>query len=118
MEPWNIRPNRDWAVVRRDKRKTTMSCGLYFPVELNHEQLHEGSGFIVRIGVGPIAKSEELSSGQRILYRSYLKDIHPLPTGQRWEDGELQEFALISLKDVLAQLDPDVEVGLLSERKS
>ena len=117
-EPWQLRPaNEDWAVICEDKRKTELSCGIIIPIVTNHERLHEGSGYIIRLNSGPIAKAERLKPGCRILYRSYLKYIHQLETTKHHPTGEPCEYFLISLKDVLTELDPGVEVGLLSERK-
>jgi co-chaperonin GroES (HSP10) len=117
FEPWQLRPKKDWVVICLDKRKTELSSGLIIPVETNHEKLHEGSGYIIRIGVGPIAEAEKLGRATRILFRSYLKYIHPLNTTKTYADGEPVQYALVSLEDVIAEIDPDVEIGLLSERK-
>jgi co-chaperonin GroES (HSP10) len=115
--PGNIRPKKDWAVVRLDQRKTTLSSGIIIPMETNHEKLHEGSGVLIRFGSGPIAEAETLAIGDRVLFRSYLKEISRLPSTSVWPDGEKQEFFLISLQDVSAVIPKGVEVGLLSERK-
>ena len=118
FEPWELRPyHEDWAVVCQDQRKTELSCGLIIPVETNHERLHEGSGYIIRLTVGPIARTEKLKPGSRILYRTYLKYIHQLETTKKYQNGETAQYFLISLKDVVCELDPHTEVGLLSERK-
>jgi co-chaperonin GroES (HSP10) len=115
--PANVRPKADWVVMLRDPRKTTLSSGLIIPMETNHEKLHEGSGVIIRIGEGPISKAEKLAIGDRLLYRSYLKEISKLPSDEKWPDGEFKEYFLLSLKDVTAVIAKGVELGLLSEKK-
>lgn len=115
--PENIRPRPDWAVVLRDQRKTTLASGLIIPMETNHEKLHEGSGVIIRLGEGPIAKAEKLAVGDRLLYRGYLREISKLPSTEKWPDGEPKDYFLVSLKDVTAVIGKDVELGLLSEKK-
>jgi co-chaperonin GroES (HSP10) len=117
FEPWQLRPKTDWAVVCQEQRKTTMKSGLIIPMETNHEKLHEGTGYIIRLTAGPIAMANGLEKGQRVMYRTYLRHAQKLETSACYADGTKREYFLISLADVTAVLDEDVEVGLLSEKK-
>lgn len=117
-DPYSIRPKRDWAIIRQDLRKTVLSSGLILPVETNAEKLHEGSGVIIRLGVGPKAEAENLKEGDRVIYRTYLRHAVPIETEQRWVDGTPMEFFFIDVSDIAAVIDADLEVGALSERKT
>ena len=116
FQPWELRPTKpDFAVVLQEARKWRTRAGLIIQSETNFEKLHEGAGVIVRIKFGPIAKAEGLGVGTRIMYRTYLRHITRLDSKDLDVNGEPREYFLLSLDDVLAVLEPEVEVGLLSE---
>ena len=105
-----------------DPRKTTHSSGLYFPERLNHEKLHEGSGKIVRTNRADWKKlsTMRLEEGDRVAFRGYLKfpnRLEPTRYFSRYTDGVEMEWSFIAIDDLIMWLDPDVELGLLSESK-
>lgn len=122
IDPYSIRPKRDWAIIRQDRRKSVLSSGIILPTETNAEKLHEGSGIIIRLGIGPKALGSELKEGDRVVYRTYLRHAVPIDFEQYWPAGsegpEKMEFFFMDVTDIAAVIDPDVEVGALSEKKS
>ena len=116
-DPYSIRPKRDWAIIRQDQRKSVLSSGIILAEETNAEKLHEGSGIIIRLGEGVKSKACGLKQGDRVVYRTYLRHAVPIETDQKWMDGTRMEYFFMDVSDIVAVIDPDVEVGALSERK-
>lgn len=114
VDPYIVRPKRDWAIVRQDQRKTVLASGLVLPTETHAEKLHEGSGIIIRLGQGPKVKGCNIKEGDRVMYRTYLRHAVPIEAGAKWLDGSPQEFFFIDVSDLTAVIDPDLEVGPLS----
>lgn len=117
VDPYEVRPKRDWAIILQDQRKSVRSSGLFLPDETNAEKLHEGSGVIIRIGEGPKTKACGLRKEDRVVYRTYLRHAVPIETDQKWLDGTRMEYFFMDVNDIVAVIGPDVEVGALSERK-
>ena len=117
-DPYVIRPKRNWAIIRQDKRKSVLSSGIILAEETNAEKLHEGSGIVVRLGRGPKVEASGLKEGDRVLYRTYLRHAVPIESEQKWTDGEKMEFFFMCVDDIAAIISPDLEVGALSERKN
>lgn len=110
MDPKTIRPKRDFISVQADPRKEITSGGLYLPPsETGVEKVTERAGTVIRVGPG---KGEQLSlkSGDRVVYRGFLKHANPIQT----DDGT--EAFLMSVDDVLAVVEGDVHVGCFSGR--
>lgn len=118
LDPYAVRPKRDWAIVRQDQRKSTLSSGIVLPTETNAEQLHEGSGIIIRLGAGLKAAALGLKETDRVMYRTYLRHALSFDVRQRWSDDSRMEFFFIDVSDITAVIGPNVEVGALSERKT
>jgi len=117
-DPYVIRPKRDWAIIRQDLRKSVLSSGIILATETNAEKLHEGSGIIIRLGKGPKVSGCNLSEGDRVVYRTYLRHAVPIYSEQKWIDGTPMEFFFMDVADIAAVISPDTEVGPLSERKN
>jgi co-chaperonin GroES (HSP10) len=116
-DPHNIRPKRDWAIILQDPRKSVLSSGILLPMETNDEKLHEGSGIVIRLGVGPKVTGTSLREGDRVLYRTYLRHAVTIDSDKKWSDGSRMEFFFMDVTDIAAVISTDLEVGALSERK-
>lgn len=128
-DPYVIRPKRGWVIIRHDKRKTRLSSGLILEEETNAEKLHEGSGVIIRLGRGPRIEASGLKEGDRVMYRTYLRHAVPIEADLYWpvsgnseqrlqEEPQKMKFFFMSIDDITAVIDSDVEVGAISERKA
>lgn len=111
MNPLNVRPCRDWALVRCDPRKTELASGIVLPPsETGAEKVMERAGTLLRLGVGVKAEKLGLQPGQRILFRGFLKHAQPVEA----DDGS--ECFLMSIDDILSIIDDTTEVGAFSGR--
>jgi len=117
-DPYTIRPKRNWAIIRQDKRKSVLASGIIVAEETNAEKLHEGAGTVIRLGRGPKVEASGLKEGDRVLYRTYLRHAVPIDSEQKWIDGEKMEFFFMCVDDIAAIISPDLEVGALSQRKT
>lgn len=116
-DPRSVRPRRDWVVVLDDQRKEKLASGLLLPSsETGLEKVTEGSGTIVRIGVGNKVSQLGLEPGSRVVYRSYLKYANPIENDEKWPDGGQKRYFLMSCEDLVAVTQPGVEVGVYSGR--
>jgi co-chaperonin GroES (HSP10) len=118
VDPHSVRPKRDWAIIRQDLRKSVLSSGIILAAETAAEKLHEGSGVVIRLGEGPKSAACGLKQGDRVLYRTYLRHAVPIETDQKWLDGTKMEYFFMDVSDIVAVIDPGLEVGALSERKN
>lgn len=118
MNPRDVRPRRDWALVLANPRKTQLASGLFLPgEETGIEKVTELAGEIVRLGPSEhIVEKTGVKAGDKVVFRGFLKYASPVPHDERWEDGQKKEYFLIDLRDLLAVTDPDVEVGVFSGR--
>lgn len=119
-DPFTIRPKRGWVIIRHDKRKTRLASGLILEEETNAEKLHEGSGVIIRLGRGPRVEASGLKEGDRVMYRTYLRHAVPIEADLFWpgEESQKMKFFFMSIDDITAVIDSDLEVGAISERKA
>jgi len=63
----------------------------------------------------------ELYTGDRVMFRSYLKHANRLMVDEPHrlhDDGTEKRWCFIAIDDLVAQLHANTEIGLLSERKS
>lgn len=117
FHPTQVRPKEDWVLVLADARKSATGGGIILPAsETGVEKVTEGSGTALRVGIGKKASAIGLENGCRILYRSFLKEANPIPSDEKWENGDQKRYFLMSIDDVLAVLPPDLEVGVFSGR--
>ncbi len=116
--PASIKPRDGWVVVLADPRKEKTESGLFLtPNESGAEKVCEGSGRLIRVGVGEKNTQLCLESGQRVLYRGFLKYANPIETDEKWSDTEQKkQYFLMSSEDILAILPESVEVGVFSGR--
>lgn len=114
-DPKTIRPQRDWVTVLMEERKSQLSSGIFLPgSETGVEKVTEGAGTIVGVGPGEINQALDLSPGQRILLRSYLKYANAIPTEETWPSGAKKEYFFMSSKDIMALIPRDTDVGVFS----
>lgn len=112
-DPHKLRPvKEDWVIVLNDKRRTQTAGGIILTEEeTGIEKVTEGAGTIIRVGKGPKIDAEKLKEGDRIVYRSYLRIPNRIPTENR-ED----EYFFMAVDDIMAVIQPGVEVGVFSGR--
>lgn len=89
-----------------------MVGGIYLPIETGVEKVTEGAGIIVRVGVGELNKTLDLSPGQRVVIRSYLKYANTIPNEEMWPSGAKKEYFLMSSKDIMALVPQDIAIGV------
>jgi co-chaperonin GroES (HSP10) len=117
VDPTKVRPRDGWAIVLADARKDKTAGGIYLPGnETGAEKVTEGAGLIVRLGPGKKNHDLGLEAGQRVVYRGFLKYANPIETEEKWENGENKVYFIMSSDDVLAIIQPGVEVGVYSGR--
>jgi hypothetical protein len=121
-DPHAVRPGRGFVLICVDPRKSEMSCGLIIPMVTNHEQLHEGSGLIIRVNPADEVRLKKIGVGEndRVVYRGYLKHCNKLKPDkmhEKYTDGTPMEWSFISIDDLVMVIEPGVEIGLLSEKK-
>lgn len=114
MDPERIRPGRDFVLILAEPRKEVLASGILLPIETGAEKVTEGSGHIIRVGNGKRADVVGLSPGDRVVYRSFLKEANPVPTDQKWADGRKKEYFIIDVNDIMSIVPSDVEVGVFS----
>ena len=115
LDPKTIRPQRDWVTVLMEERKSKLESGIFLPsAETGVEKVTEGAGTIVNVGPGELNQTLGLSTGQRILLRSYLKYANVIPTDEYWPSGAKKEYFFMSSKDIMAVVLGDLEVGVFS----
>jgi co-chaperonin GroES (HSP10) len=117
-DPYKIRPKTDWAIVLQDERVGVLPSGIIIPMELTAEKLHEGSGTVIRLGLGKKSLRLGISCNDRVMYRTYLRHVVPIDSDLKWPSGAKQEYFFINLDDLTAVLELGVEVGALSRKKS
>lgn len=116
MDPKKFRPKDGWALVLDDQRREK-SGSIYLPgKETGVEKVTEGSGVVIRLGPGKKNSRLGLEEGQHIAYRGYLKYANPIETDERWPDGQAKQFFLMDSNDIVAIMQPGVEVGVFSGR--
>jgi co-chaperonin GroES (HSP10) len=119
VNPRNIRPRRDWALVLADARKTVLASGIILPgEETGVEKVTERAGMVIRLGPSVRAGVMGLKEEDRIVFRGFIKHHMPIETDELWEDGSKKEYFLMDIADVFAVTDPDVNVGVFSGRPS
>lgn len=117
MEPNKVRAKRDWISVLDDQRKTKTFGGIFLPGhETGIEKVTEGTGTVVRVGNGDKNKTLGLKTGDRIVYRGFLKHANRIETEEKWDDGTSKHYFLMSTDDVLAIISEGIEVGVFSGR--
>ena len=116
FNPASIRPRRDWVLVLDDLRKSVLESGIVIAVETGLEKVREGTGTLVRVGIGDKTKALGIEPGQRVVYRSYLKYANPVETDEKWPDGTAKRYFLMSCEDLFAVIPPGMEVGVFSGR--
>lgn len=117
MDPSKVRAKRDWISVLDDQRKEKTSSGIFLPGhETGIEKVTEGTGTLIRVGNGDKNKVLGLKTGDRIVYRGFLKHANRIETEEKWADGTSKHYFLMSTDDVLAIIEGKVEVGVFSGR--
>lgn len=115
IDPKNITPRRDWALVLTHPRKKHTAGGILLPEhETYSEKVAIGTGEVISVGPGEMAAKLDLKPGDRIAFRTYLKHAHKLELGLKWSDGTEKYYSLVALSDIDAVLGPGVEVGAFS----
>ena len=101
-----FRPLREWVTVKADPRVKKTVGGLFLTDTLTKiENVMEGTGHILRCG--PQA-AEDVSPGDRICYRGFLKDaFHQV--FEREEDG--CQIFLLDVKDILMVIPEETDMG-------
>ena len=117
MDPFKIRPKRDWLIVLDDQRKDGLSSGILLPMTPTAERLSQKSGTVISVGPGAKNEAAGLRPYQRVAYRFHLSYAQPLPLEETWPDGEKKQYFFIASDDILMALDSTTEVGFLSEPK-
>lgn len=116
-EPHSVRPRDGWIVVLAEPRKEQLSSGILLaPNETGVEKVTEGAGKVIRVGPGEKCKIAGLEEGQRIVYRGYLKHANPIPSEEKWPDGQEKRYFIMSMLDVMAIIPEGLEVGVFSGR--
>tara|TARA_Y100000310_G_scaffold258475_1_gene266903 strand:- start:726 stop:1112 length:387 start_codon:yes stop_codon:yes gene_type:complete len=122
ISPESVKPVGPWVLVRIDARPEETAGGIVLPGEkVMVENVQEKTGRVVAMGDGmPNNKNTTkvipngLEVGSRIMYRGFLDAAQNLRTifDMEFEDGA--EYCLMHMKDLLAVVDDDVEVGYFS----
>jgi co-chaperonin GroES (HSP10) len=112
--PRAIRVKDGWCVVLMDERKVQLDSGIIIPMETGAEKVTEGTGTIIRAGVGKKTDGIGLEAGQRICCRSYLKYANPIENEEKWPSGAKKEYFIMSGDDVMAIVAEGVNVGVFS----
>lgn len=115
-DPKKIRPNRDWVLVLDDERREVLSSGIVLAEVTGVEKVTEGTGTIIRIGLGDMNLALGIEPQMRVVYRSYLKYANPVDTDEKWPSGTNKRYFLMSCKDLMGVVAPGVEVGVFSGR--
>lgn len=117
FDPQSIRPKREWVIVLADKRRERTGGGIFLPGhETGIEKVTEGAGEIIALGSGLKAEKLNLSVGQRVVYRDFLKHANPIPNNEKWEDGSEKRYFLMAIDDLISVISPGVDVGVFSGR--
>lgn len=118
-EPKDVRPMKNWVCVLAQPRKTKLASGLLLaPNETGLEKVSQSTGHIIRVGAGDKCAALELKAGDRVLYRGFLKHANPLPTEEKWEDGQPKVYFLMSVDDLLAVIPEDMDADVFSSSQS
>ncbi len=100
----------EWVVVRADPRVKQTRGGIHLTDTLiQAERFMEGTGHILSIGGRVSNIVPGLEPGQRIAYRGFLKDAHPVA---KTEDG--CDIFIIHCDDLLAAIDEETRTGITS----
>ena len=108
-----VRPRNGWVLVKSEPRVKQSKGGIVLPDGLlKMERMMEGTGVVLRMGSKVCDELNfHLEEGMRVCYRGFLKDASAW-LFDRHEDG-CQVF-MIEATDLLAVVDPGVELGALS----
>lgn len=114
-DPRQIITRDGWAVVLDDERVTQLASGVLLPMdETGVEKVTEWSGELIFVGVGDKSRIAQLEPGLRIAYRAFLKYANRIPTDEHWPSGAEKHYFIMSVDDILAVLQPGVQVGAFS----
>lgn len=112
-----FRPRKNWVVVCGDPRVKKTKGGIILTEAITGvERVMEGSGTLLKVGPEVEEKlGTALKSGERIVYRGFLKDA----TFQEFEPdtelhGEPCPVFLLKSDDIIGVLEPGVQVGFFS----
>lgn len=112
-----IRPKRDWIIVLSDPRRDKTSSGLLLPTsETGVEKVSEGTGLVISVGPGKKNEGLFLKVGDKVLFRSFIKYANIIPTEEVWDDGQKKVYSFMSSDDIMAVVEPGVDVGVFSGR--
>lgn len=115
MDPKIIRPRRDWVLILDDRRIQKLASGLFLPInETGVEKVTEGAGTVIKVGPGIKNDRLGLRAGDRVIYRAFLKYANTVETEEVWEVGVPKKYFLMSSDDLMAVVEPGVEVGVFS----
>ena len=114
-----LRPRRGWVLVLADQRKVVLDSGIILPgSETKAEKVTEQAGLVIRLGFQDYPEHVHVQAGDRIVYRGFMKHHVPIETGETWPSGEVKEYFLMDVKDILAVTDGKAVVGIYSSRPS
>jgi co-chaperonin GroES (HSP10) len=117
LDPTKIRPRAGWCIVLAEPRRA-MAGLLYMPAnETGVEKVTEGAGRVIRVGAGEKNQKMGLEEGQRILYRGFLKHANPIPTEEKWPDGQAKQYFIMSSDDILSIIPDGIDIGAFSQPK-
>jgi co-chaperonin GroES (HSP10) len=116
-DPKKIRPRDGWLVVLAEPRRERLASGLFLPgAETKTEKLMEGAGRVITVGRGGICQRHGLEPGVRVLYRGFLKWANPIETEEKWDDGQVKQYFVMSAEDILAIIPDEMEIGIYGGR--
>lgn len=122
LPPEVVKPVGPWVLVRIDERPEATAGGIVLPDQkVMVENVQEKTGRVVAMGDGMANDRnadkhipEGLEVGCRIMYRGFLDAAQNLRTIFDMEFADGGEYCLMHMKDLLAVVDDDVEVGYFS----
>jgi co-chaperonin GroES (HSP10) len=100
-----------WVVVQADPRVKQTPGGIHITDALVQiERTMEGTGRILNMGSRVSNIVQGIEPGQRVAYRGFLKDAHPI---DKTEEGA--DIFIIHADDLLAAIDDeDIRMGFFS----
>jgi co-chaperonin GroES (HSP10) len=108
IEWQKFRPLHKWVLVKADPRVKKTSGGILLTDEIiKVERVMEGTGKILKAGKEAL---EDVSVGERICYRGFLKDAF-CDTFEKEDDCDI---FILRIEDVLAVIPDDIEMGEFS----